>query len=612
LKQFAPFRLDTANECLWRGEERIALQPKPFAVLRYLVEKPGQLITHDELLDALWPETYVQPQVLRTYMLELRKILGDDAAAPRFIATVPKRGYRFVAAVTEAEAAGRVASSGLASAGSAMASRAPAIGTVQIIGREEELARLQAELERMAAGQRRMALVSGEVGIGKTALVDAFSEAACAGNGAVAARGQCVPGVGSKEEYYPVMEALGHLCAEPEGETACRTLRRVAPAWLAMLGIEAATAGGVERERMPGSLCAALEEMSVARPLILIFEDLQWADSATLNLIAALARRRAATKLMVLATYRPRSVAAGHPLKPLKQELLMQRLCTEIALGPLDTTAMMKLLGRELETETVPQQLGNFIYVHAEGNPLFAIVLLRHLIAQKFLVRKGNNGEGEWRLTANLEEVDAGVPDELAQMVELEIERLTAEEQSLLEAGSMMNIAFPAWAVAAALGRDVVETEEACDALAQKVYFVQRAGQDELPNGGRSAFYAFSHGLYREVLYQRQSAARRAQRHIRIAERLGELFAGRQAHVAREMALHFEAAESWQRSARARRDAAQYAREREAHTEAAELLEKAMTRAEHLSQAEVAEIRAELEQARLAIKKASKTPSRKV
>jgi predicted ATPase len=597
LKQFASFRLDTANECLWRGDERIALQPKPFGVLRYLTENPGRLITHDELLEALWPETYVQPQILRTYMLELRKILGDDAAKSRFIETVPKRGYRFVAAVTES--AGRAASP---------AATAPAARVAQIVGREEELEQLQAELGRLTAGRRCVVLVSGEAGIGKTALVDEFSRTASAGGHAVAVRGQCVPGVGGTEEYYPVMEALGHLCASPEGDTACRTLARVAPAWLAVLGREAAAVGVAAqtpaRERMPGSLCAALEEMSAARPLMLIFEDLQWADSATLNLVAALARRRADAKLMVLATYRPRSVAAGHALKTLKQELVIQRLCSEIALGPLDITAMMKLLGRELEMEAAPQQLGNFIYVHAEGNPLFAIVLLRHLIAQQFLVRSGRNGE--WKLTANLEEVDAGVPDELAQMMELEFERLTAEEQSLLEAGSLMNVAFPAWAVAAALDKDAIETEDACNALAQRLYFVQRAGQDELPNGVQSAFYAFTHGLYREVLYQRQSRARRAHRHIRIAERLGEMFAGREAHVAREMAFHFEAAENWQRGAGARREAARYALQRQAHAEAAELLEKALGRAEHLSDAEVQQIRSELEEAREAMKKTSK------
>ena len=88
MKQFACFQLDTQNECLWQNGVRIALTPKPFAVLRYLVENPQRLITYDELLDKLWPETYVQPQVLRTYVLELRKLLGDQVENPRFIRTV--------------------------------------------------------------------------------------------------------------------------------------------------------------------------------------------------------------------------------------------------------------------------------------------------------------------------------------------------------------------------------------------------------------------------------------------------------------------------------------------------------------------------------------------
>src|SRR5580700_8835176 len=101
MKQFESFRLDTSNQCLWRNNEQISLPPKPYAVLQYLVENPGRLIRHDELLDALWPETFVQPQVLRTYVLDLRKALGDDADNPRYIQTLPKRGYCFVAPVTD-------------------------------------------------------------------------------------------------------------------------------------------------------------------------------------------------------------------------------------------------------------------------------------------------------------------------------------------------------------------------------------------------------------------------------------------------------------------------------------------------------------------------------
>lgn len=100
MHSFGAFQLDSANECLWRDGQRLTLTPRPFAVLRYLVENPERLVTHTELLEALWPQTYVQPQVLRTYVLELRKLLGDDPACPRYIETIPKRGYRFLARVT--------------------------------------------------------------------------------------------------------------------------------------------------------------------------------------------------------------------------------------------------------------------------------------------------------------------------------------------------------------------------------------------------------------------------------------------------------------------------------------------------------------------------------
>src|ERR1700693_655806 len=101
MKVFPPFRLDPVNQCLWRGDARITLVPKVFAVLTYLVEHPGRLVTQDELLEAIWPETYVQPEVLRTYILELRRILGDRPKESLFISTFPKRGYQFVAPVSD-------------------------------------------------------------------------------------------------------------------------------------------------------------------------------------------------------------------------------------------------------------------------------------------------------------------------------------------------------------------------------------------------------------------------------------------------------------------------------------------------------------------------------
>jgi len=181
------------------------------------------------------------------------------------------------------------------------------------------------------------------------------------------------------------------------------------------------------------------------------------------------------------------------------------------------------------------------------------------------------------------QEMEAGVPDKLAQMIELEIERLSPEEQQLLEAGSVMSVAFPAWAVAAALEKDAAETEENCDELARRLHFVKRAGQDDLPDGTRSPFYVFTHSLYREVLYQRQSATRRARRHMRIADRLGELFRGREAGVAREMAMHYEVAGDWLRAVGALRAAARQAQQRRAFADAAELLERAMLIAQNIN-----------------------------
>jgi TolB-like protein/DNA-binding winged helix-turn-helix (wHTH) protein/Flp pilus assembly protein TadD len=101
MKSFKAFRLDTANHILWRDGDRVPMAPKGFDVLAYLVEHAGRVVTQDEILEALWPETYVNPEVLRKYILEIRRALGDRANNPEFIETVPKRGYQFIAAVTD-------------------------------------------------------------------------------------------------------------------------------------------------------------------------------------------------------------------------------------------------------------------------------------------------------------------------------------------------------------------------------------------------------------------------------------------------------------------------------------------------------------------------------
>lgn len=599
MKQFETFRLDTSNECLWQNGVQINLPPKPFAVLRYLVENPGRLISHDELLDALWPETYVQPQVLRTYMLDLRKVLGDDPACPRFIQTLPKRGYCFVAQVKE--------TSGTEVSDASAVETQPAIFD-GVVGREQELIRLKTLAEALACGHRQTVFITGATGIGKTALVEAACHQMVAMLSASVACGQCVEGLSKKEDYYAVMEILRQLCASEAGETATRILASHAPAWLAAIGRdpESTTIDARSMQpKVPGDLCRALEELAKEKALVLVFEDLQWANDSTLELISALARRRAPTKLMLLATYNSHCGVAEHRLKALKQDLVLHRQCTELALAPLAKTAVRQVLSRELGQEELPTGFDTFVYRHSEGNPLFVLALLRHLISEHFLMRDGADGSGRWEQRAPFPEMETGVPQELAQLIDPEIERLSPAEQRILEAASLMRVVFPAWAVAAALEQDRTDIEEACDKLARRLCFVHRAGHDELPDGTRSDFYAFAHGLYREVLYQKQSASRRAKGHTRIAERLGELFAGREDNVAREMAMHYEAAGNWKRATTALRTAARHAHQRQAYSEAAQLLQHSLGIAENLSDADrrivEQEIQSELERARVAM-----------
>src|ERR1044072_758935 len=100
---FGAFRLDEANEGLRRDTQTIALRPKASAVLKYLVERPGQLITKQQILDAVWPDTFVGDAVLKDCIRQLREALGDEVSAPQYIETAHRRGYRFIASVAEDE-----------------------------------------------------------------------------------------------------------------------------------------------------------------------------------------------------------------------------------------------------------------------------------------------------------------------------------------------------------------------------------------------------------------------------------------------------------------------------------------------------------------------------
>ena len=566
MRSFEPFRLDAENQCLWRGETRISLMPKPFAVLQYLVEHPGRLVTHDQLLGAVWPDTYVQPEVLRRYILEIRRALGDSVATPRFVQTVPKRGYQFIAPVTDDS----VVSS----------SPVPPSGAPRLVGRQSALADLDRCLAAVLGGRRQMVFVVGEPGIGKTSLVDAFAHSSGSA-GVSVARGQSVEGFGGKEAYYPVLEALGQLARGPSRALVINTLATHAPTWLiqfpALIRAEQHAAllresVGATRERMVRELCEALEVITETVPLVLILEDLHWVDNSTLDVISAIARRREPAKLLVLGTLRPAElILLESPLKALKQDLLMHHLSHEVELERLHESDVADYLAGEFAAGKVPPGLPTMIHRHSDGNPLFMTAMLDHLAHQGRLTQV----DGRWVMTAPLDQSDPGVPDTLKHLLEVQLQHLREPEQHLLKCASVHGQRFTTWSIAVMLESDAAGLEQMCEALAERQQFLKPSGTCELPDGTSTSEYQFRHALYREVLYRRLNPSLRETYHRRLASGLERLRSPVEPEMAAEIALHFEEGHQYEEAIRYLLLVAQNATRRYAYRQSIAVLEQA-------------------------------------
>src|SRR5437667_678115 len=268
-RQSTPLRLDSANEWVWHGEQRLQLTPKAFAVLRYLLDHPGRVVTKEELLREGWPDTVVSEWVLTTCIRKIRQALGEEAGTPQYIATVHRRGYRLIGPVQSLES--RVQSQ------NSQPVPSPQHPAPNLVGREAEIMQLHRWLEKALAGERQLVFVTGEPGIGKTTLVEAFLQSLASRVPRLAAeqvqspkskvqsrkdmpgatvrgqgteptpnpqsltpglwigRGQCIEHYGAGEAYLPVLEALGRLCREPGGRRLIELLSQHAPSWLVQM-----------------------------------------------------------------------------------------------------------------------------------------------------------------------------------------------------------------------------------------------------------------------------------------------------------------------------------------------------------------------------------------
>ncbi len=590
LYRFGPFQLDFANAALWHGETQLTLRPKTFDLLVHLVRHAGELVTKDKLLTVVWSDIVVSESTLTASMSELRKVLGETARDPQFIVTVHRRGYRFIGTVTELQASDSVVetvsphSSERHSIPPVPEMRPQAVVTDSspcLVEREADLAQLHQQFEQALQGQRQFIFVTGEAGIGKTSLVDAFVAQLALMPSIWIGHGQCIEQYGAGEAYLPLLEAFGRLGRAPEGVQIVNVLRQQAPTWLIQLSalvsdsdLESLNqrARGATPARMLRELAEAVESLAATRPLILILEDLHWSDTSTLEWLAYTARRRETARLMVVATYRPAdAIAQGHPVRRVIQELLRHEHCLEMGLNYLSQRGIAAYL--TLQYDQVPRQRAwvQRLRQWTNGNPLFLVTMMDYLFKQGALNEGANGWTGE-----HGEAYQVGIPESLHHMIEQQLEQAPDGVVTLLEAASVAGNEFAVAAVAAALNHPLDVIESRCDSLAREGQFVQRRGQDIWSDGTIATRYGFIHDLYREICYQRVPAGRQAQWHQHIGNRLEVGYGPCAGDISAELAAHFTRGHDASRAFHYWRLAGETALQRCAHQETVTCFENAL------------------------------------
>jgi DNA-binding winged helix-turn-helix (wHTH) protein/tetratricopeptide (TPR) repeat protein len=525
--RFGRFELDEVKASLLHDGKAISLAPTPFAVLCALARKPGALITKDALLDEVWGHQCVSESVLKTVIRKLRFVLNDDARQPRFIETVSRRGYRFIA--TE----------NLLPAPSVALARVAEISTAQapsFIGRAEPLSRLHRAWDVACSGKRAVVWVAGEPGIGKTMLIDHFvadlGEIACG-------HGQCVEHYGTGEPYLPVLEALAELCRRDSAVPDL--LRAVAPTWLLQLPWLSTAderdalrreLAGVSPQRMLREMGELLDRYTERKPLLLVTEDVHWSDRATVQLIDYIARRYGNGRFMWLASFRPAEVIAlDHPLNPLRHELRLHGMCEEIVLDPFSETEVADYVAQRSPALAGDEAFVRGLYERTDGVPLFVASIMSDVTVSA-------PGDGDDR-SALAQLANVAVPENLTAIIDHYIARLGSEQRTLLSAAAVCGIEFRVTTIAGALERDTEWTSQICGELACEQLWLRapRAGQG---SDTHERPYSFRHALFRQVLYERTAPSSRAQLHRKVGAALKRERAAGAAVAGTELAMHFE------------------------------------------------------------------------
>jgi DNA-binding CsgD family transcriptional regulator len=369
-----------------------------------------------------------------------------------------------------------------------------------LVGRDAELARLRALLDQAADGRAVAALVSGDAGVGKSRLV-AEAMTVAAERGFTVLCGQCAE-IGDSVPYLPFADAIRSASAEIEAAVKARpVLARLLPDGGGSQHAEGDWAG-LTRQQMFGAVLGLLAELSAQAPVLLVIEDLHWADASTRDLVTFLLRMLHRERVATIGTYRSDDMYRRHPLRPVVADLLRLPSVISVELGPLAPAALAEHLfsipngpGR-LSASTI-----NRIVARAEGNAYYAEELIASLSGA--MSRPGSTDE----------DIEPGLPSGLAALLLSRVERVSDEAQQVLRAAAVAGRRASDDLVRAASRLPDMDYD---DAVREAV-----AHQLLAPDGADG--YTFRHALLREAVYNDLLPGERTRLHGRLASLLSDV-----------------------------------------------------------------------------------------
>jgi tetratricopeptide (TPR) repeat protein len=407
---------------------------------------------------------------------------------------------------------------------------------VKYIGRAPERATLTRLLGEAADGSPRLALIAGDPGIGKTRLAT-LAAIEAHGVGATVLYGRCDEDI--RAPYQAWMEALGDFVdAAPVGllrdhvEAHGGELTRLAPRLGRRVENVPPPQGSdpeTERYLLFGAVTGLLTECSREQPVVLILDDLHWADTQTLTLLRLVASATSSLGVLVIGTYRPADIAAGHPLAGALAGLRREGGVEHINLSGLDDGEVLSMLeaaaGERLVGEGV--ELALAISQETEGNPFFVAEMMRHLVESGGIAAE----DGHWEVSGDVAML--GRPDSVREVIGRRVGNLKPETRSALAMGAVIgrNFDFDLLLRVVACGEDQLldRLEEATSAAV-------------LTESATPGHYTFSHALINRTLYEDLSATRRARLHGRVAQELEQVCGDDPGPRLTELAWHYGAA----------------------------------------------------------------------